>query len=610
MRDLYSELKRRNVVRVGAAYLVMGWVIMQIVDVLAQTLVLPDWFAKTVLVLLLVGMPLALFFSWAFELTPQGVKKTAEVDADTSITPSTGRKLDRMIIAALVIAVAFLVYDRVSTPPPVEEAPPLAEAGPAAEAKAVKTIAVLPFVDMSPEKNQEYFADGISEELLNVLVRVEGLRVSSRTSSFSFKGKGTPIPEIAAALKVDHILEGSVRSQGNRVRITAQLIDVKTDSHLWSQTFDRELDDIFAIQDEISQAIVAALKMTLIGEGGPLVETSTRDMEAYNLYLRGLHQMARRTPESLKAAIELLDQAIVLDPQFADAYTTLGRVYYVVPFYTLEISFREAAEKGREATKRAIALAPDDPKALATSAITKSTFGWDFEGAARDFEKAFALSPNDPEIVNFYGDFLRDVMDLDRALEIEGRAVDLDPLSPIYWTDLGLTYEIAGNHDQAAAAFGRALAIDPGREIALEGLVYTHLRAGRIDEAKRRFKNLAAALPEASGVAYYRAVLAILDGDKEGPAKWIENYLQHPGVQESYPVSIAELYYFSGDIERTVVWLERAYERRNFGLLTRYEFNDPRALPDEPRILEILGRPGLKELMDLRRKNLGLDEAQ
>ncbi len=230
MGNLFSELKRRNVVRVGIAYLVISWVLIEVSDTIAPMMALPDWAPRLVLFVLIIGLPVALFLSWAYELTPEGVKKTHEVDADASITHSTGRKLDRMIIGALVVAVAFLVYDRTSGPP-APTAPPAVEAEPTAEGP--KTIAVLPFADMSPDQSQEYFADGISEELLNVLVRVEGLRVSSRTSSFSFKGKDTPIPEIAAALNVDHILEGSVRSQGNRVRITAQLIDVKTDSHLW-----------------------------------------------------------------------------------------------------------------------------------------------------------------------------------------------------------------------------------------------------------------------------------------------------------------------------------------------------------------------------------------
>ena len=607
MAGLFEELKRRNVVRVGVAYLVISWVLVEVSDTIAPMMALPDWAPRLVLFVLIIGLPVALFLSWAYELTPEGVKKTHEVDADASITHSTGRKLDRMIIGALVVAVAFLVYDRTSGPP-APTAPPAVEAEPAAEGP--KTIAVLPFADMSPDQSQEYFADGISEELLNVLVRVEGLRVSSRTSSFSFKGKDTPIPEIAAALNVDHILEGSVRSQGNRVRITAQLIDVKTDSHLWSASFDRELDDIFAIQDEIAAAIVAALKVALIGEAGPLVEASTQNMEAYNLYLRGLHQLALRTPQSFEAAIDVLEQAIALDPDFADAYSTLSRVFYVAPRYSPDIPFAEAAERGRAAARTAIQLAPDDPKALTTSAMAKLVLDWDFEGAEMDFKRAVALSPNDSELHNFYGDYLRNVFDFEKAIEIEGRAAELDPLFPVNWTDLGFTYQLAGEYDNAVAAYERALAIDPRRDSALEGLVLTYWHAGRIDEAKRALANLIAAYPDSFHPAYYRPVFAILDGDNDRASQLIADFMAFPGVRESNPVSIAELYYLAGDVDQTVTWLESAYEARSYELLGQFAVTDPRNPPDDPRILEIFERPGLKKLMDLRRRNLGLDTAQ
>ena len=527
-------------------------------------------------------------------------KKNGDSDAPelTSKTTAGGRKKALALTGVLALALLIVAYQYLNvTRTPTSPVPE-------------RSIAVLPFADLSPDGDQEYFADGIAEDLLNALARVPQLRVTGRTSSFTFRGGNEDLRVIGEVLGVAHLLEGSVRRDGTRVRVTAQLVKASDGFHIWSETYDRDMTDIFAIQDEISQAIVAALKVTLIGEAGPLVQSSTQNMEAYNLYLQGLHQLAQRTPQSFQVAIRVLDEAIARDPDFADAYTALARVYYVAPFFTADIPLAEAAEKGRAASRMAIALAPDDPKALTSSALAKFIIDWDFEGAARDFERAVQLSPNDPEIHNFYGDYLRSVMDLEKAIEIEGRATELDPLFPVNWVDLGWAYYEAGDFEHAVAAFKQALAIDPRRETGLEGLVFTYMHAGQIDEARNAWAELNAVYPEGHRAAYHRPVFAILDGEKERANAMIDAYLAMPGVRETYPVLIAELYYLAGDIDQTLAWLERAYETRSFQLLTRFDLLDPRNLHEEPRILEILGRPGLKELIDLRRQNLGLDTAQ
>jgi TolB-like protein len=257
-----EELKRRNVFKVGAAYLVVSWLILQLVQSVREPLGLPEWTDAFFIVLLSVGLPMALLFAWAFELTPDGVKKTKEVDKETSVTANTGRKLNYAIIATLAIALAYSVFDRVNQPDSVE----ITEATDTVAAEqgiGNTSIAVLPFVDMSSDQDQEYFSDGISEELLNVLAKIPELRVAARTSSFQFKGQNVDIGNVAEQLNVDHVLEGSIRKADTRIRITAQLIRADTGYHLWSETYDRELTDIFGIQDEISAAIVAALAETL-----------------------------------------------------------------------------------------------------------------------------------------------------------------------------------------------------------------------------------------------------------------------------------------------------------------------------------------------------------
>ena len=271
--SLISELKRRNVIRVALLYLVAAWVILQVSQLLFDVLKLPDWTSRLVLGLLMLGFPLSLIFSWVYELTPEGLKREHEIDRNQSVTTTTARKLDMVVGALLVVAIGMLAFDRYVGPrthsrqvtvesrtatPAAAVAPPRARTGPA-------SIAVLPFVNMSDDKANDYFSDGLSEELLNVLAKVQGLRVIARTSSFAFKGKDATIADVAKTLGVDHVLEGSVRKSGDRVRITAQLIRAADSSHLWSETYDRTLQDVFAIQDEISGEVVDALKVRLLG---------------------------------------------------------------------------------------------------------------------------------------------------------------------------------------------------------------------------------------------------------------------------------------------------------------------------------------------------------
>jgi len=317
MNNFFAELKRRNVVRVAVAYAVVSWVILQFIDIINEIMGFPDWFPKMVLVLLVIGLPIALLFSWAFELTPEGLMKTKEVDASKSITHGTGQKLNKLIAAGFILAVGFIIYDKTIAPDGVMDE---AEAGHA-------SIAVLPFVNMSDDKANEYFADGLSEELLNVLAKVPNLKVAGRTSSFQFKGQNPDFQTIGQALNVDHILEGSVRKQGNRVRITAQLIRASDGFHMWSETYDRNLEDIFAVQDEISAAIFDELSITLNLTGQTQGRAApTTDIAAYDRYLEARTLMARRGYENLLRAARLLEEATQIDPEYAEAWAVLSQI--------------------------------------------------------------------------------------------------------------------------------------------------------------------------------------------------------------------------------------------------------------------------------------------
>ncbi len=318
-----AELKRRNVFQVGTAYVVMAWLLAQGVDVFLDNFGAPAWVIKTVLLLLVAGFPVALFFAWAFELTPEGIKKEKDVDRSQSITTETGRKLDYLIIGILLVALGYFAVDKFMMSP-ATTAQPASSAGISAPTSTEKSIAVLPFVNMSSDPEQEYFSDGISEEILNSLSRVKELEVAGRTSSFAFKGKNQDLRQIAEALGVSNILEGSVRKSGNTVRITAQLVRADNGFHLWSETYDRELDNVFAIQDEIARNILQQLKATLLeGEESAVAATRT-NTEAYDLYLLAKQRMYERTGPTIQAAADLLDRAIAIDPQYAPAYAQRG----------------------------------------------------------------------------------------------------------------------------------------------------------------------------------------------------------------------------------------------------------------------------------------------
>jgi len=334
--SFFEELKRRNVIRVGIAYVIVAWLILQFADVVLNNIEAPHWVFQAIMLVLGIGLPLALFFAWAFEMTPEGIKKEKDIERTESITRVTGQKLNYTIIGLLVLALGYFIWHSERGSDPFSQQSTVQAPGPGdakrdptpVEVNLEPSIAVLPFVNMSADPEQEYFSDGISEEILNVLVRVDGLKVASRTSSFTYKGENLDIPEIARQLKVGNIVEGSVRKSGNRVRITAQLINTSDDRHLWSDTFDRELTDIFAIQDEIANAIVDALKTELnIGLGVVKVESATDNLDAYDLYLKARGLFIAR--QNLDVANQLFAQATQLDPEFALAWEGLAASQFV-----------------------------------------------------------------------------------------------------------------------------------------------------------------------------------------------------------------------------------------------------------------------------------------
>jgi TolB-like protein/Flp pilus assembly protein TadD len=426
---LIAELKRRNVFRVGVAYVLLAWVVIQVTDTVGPAINLPEWTLSVVTWFGVIGFPFALFFAWAFELTPDGIRRERDVDRAESVTRFTGRKIDFVIIGLLAIALVIAIVVR--QPGPDVDAPEAtATAEESAQSGSYDSIAVLPFENMSSDPEQEYLSDGIAEELLNALAKMQNLQVAARTSSFAFKGQNPGITEIGQKLNVDTVLEGSVRKSGNRLRITAQLIDAADGYHLWSETYDRELTDVFLIQDEITEAIVAALSVHLdTGEALAVKAPEATSIAAYEAYLRGKHYLRQSGPNVFREALTSFREATDIDPSFAPAWA--GRALTVM--YLLETDFwgeiprDEARLLARNNIDRALAL---DNNVAETYVAEGLLFADDYryEEALQSFEKAVTINPSLAEGWTWRGRLLSRFGRIREAREDMLKAFRLDPL--------------------------------------------------------------------------------------------------------------------------------------------------------------------------------------
>jgi len=454
--NMFEELKRRNVFRVGIAYVVTAWLLLQVADIVLENTAAPAWVMQVFMLFLVLGFPLAVLFAWAFELTPDGLKKEKDVDRSKSIARTTGRRLDRVIIIVMALALGYFAWDKFLSPPiekgaekgsdPISREAISSQAtvdgeklnpAPKIDEPPEKSIAVLPFVNMSNDPDQEFFSDGISEELLNVLAKYPGVRVAARTSSFQFKGQNKDIGEIARLLKVKHVLEGSVRKSGSKLRITAQLIQADTGYHLWSETYDRELNDVFAIQDEISAAIGEALRVELaLGTDrsmtAPRVSESA-NTAAYEAYLRGRHLVNQRGRSNMAQAVEDLKRAVRLDPEFAPAHAWMAIAYCMMmdsPSSYGDLSLAEVKERATPHIEKALALDPDLAEAHAARGLLANN-SFDYEVGMQETGRALELNPVYIDAMNWRQIAASSYGDYKTSLEIQKRMVEVDPLSII-----------------------------------------------------------------------------------------------------------------------------------------------------------------------------------
>lgn len=439
-----QELRRRNVIRVGLFYLVASWLVVQIAETVLPVFDVPDVFVRGIIIVLAIGFVPALVFAWAFELTPEGVKLDRNVQVDPATKHKTTQKLNWATLIAAVLAIGLLVADRMipeSAPVIAPQAasapgsdPSTADPVEASNGSDPASIAVLPFADLSPQQDQGYFSDGIAEEILNVLSRIEALSVTSRTSAFAFKSQSElSIRDIADELQVRHVLEGSVRKAADTIRITAQLIDAESDQHLWSETYDRQLtaENVFAIQDEIARAITDALAERLdVAIEGAEISGGTDDIDAYEAFLAGRENFINRNYENLPRAIELLESAVEVDPGFARAHGWLSMAYVVSPSWGF--TQRPFKELARGASDRALAIDPDNVAALTSAAFLAREYPTDdYERAIALYEQAVAIDPQFTTAHVWLAQSWRNLGFFDKAERAVERCLEADPQYPI-----------------------------------------------------------------------------------------------------------------------------------------------------------------------------------
>jgi len=474
--SLFAELKRRNVIRVGIAYVLVAWLVLQVADIVFDAIGSPPWVMQTLLVVLLMGLFLALFFAWVFELTPEGLKRESEVDRSQSITLHTGKKLNAAILALLALSVAYLLYDRFTAPTPVQAVsqPVASQGGAEAEdsdnARADHmSLAVLPFDNRSPKPEDAYFTDGIHDDLLTTLAKIGSLKVISRTSVLEYKNTTKKIPEIAAELGVANVLEGGVQRSGNQVRINVQLIDARTDEHLWAEIYDRELtaENLFGIQSEISRKIAEALQATLSPkEAEQINRMPTANLDAYDHYLRGKQLMATRRTGDLERATQEFQKAVELDPDFALAWVGVADSHGLLSGYSeRDDDFQQVRQ---DAIDRALAIDPGMGEAYASLGMLHTDrfrAQWnlaDQEKAEAAFRKAIELSPNYATAYFWYGNSLiSDVLRTRERLGLAQKAIELDPRSSIISANLVNEYQRAGLVSQAEQQAKKLIEIDP-----------------------------------------------------------------------------------------------------------------------------------------------------
>jgi serine/threonine-protein kinase len=570
--NLFAELKRRNVYRAAVFYAASAWLLVQVATQVFPFFHIAEWVVRWIVVAAIVGFPFVLAFAWFYEFTPEGLKRESEVDPSQSIMHATGKKLDRWIIATLSLAVVLLLTDKFV----------LRKDG---SALSEKSIAVLPLVNESGDPNNEYFSDGLSEELIAALARIDGLKVIGRSSSFRFKGKGADTRAIGVALGVATLIEGTVRKQADRVRIVAALINAEDGRQLWSQTYDRELKDIFAVQSELAQAVTDSLEVKLLG-GKSSQQTTTTNVVAHNAYLQGHAYFERRNVDAWRKAIAFFDEAIRLDPGYALAYAERGESYSWLADQTGEDVVARRATARRDAEK-AVALDPNLAEAHTALGWVHFFDDWNFPDALTELRLAERLAPGSAKIKGILAQLLDTLGQTQEAHALAMQAIELDPL--YYYAHSMLTRNLLaqGHFDAAEAEARKSADLQPGAARSHVNQVVVAVLRGDGDAALRE-----AQLEPADAYSRFALALAYFArGDRAAADAALAQMVAIDNTAAAF--QIAQVYAFRGETDSAFQWLQHGYDIRDTGLLSIS--TDPllRGLHSDPRFTLLLGKMGL-----------------
>src|SRR3989454_3388470 len=576
--NFFAELKRRNVYKVAVAYAVVGWVIAQIATQIFPFLEIPNWVVRLVIVLIAIGFPIALVIAWAFEATPAGIKRTEDADA----MPAAGQKKHAWIFvvfvgAALSISLFFIGRYIGRNNAGAPELP-------------AKSIAVLPFDNLSRDPDNAYFAEGVQDEILTRLAKVADLKVISRTSTQQFKSAPDNLPQIAKQLGVMNILEGSVQKANDPVRVNVQLINALTDAHLWAETYDRKLTDIFAVESEISKTIADTLQAKLTGsEKISIAKVPTANTEAYELYLKGRFFWNKRTGADLKRAIDYFNQAIAKDPNYALAYAGLADSYTLLSVFSAA-SPQDSIPQARVAAKKALELDNTLAEAHASSGRILSGYDYYFERAIAEFERAIQLNPNYATSYHWISNGpLTARGEFDRAITEGNRAVELDPLSMIDNADLGQIYFYARRYDEAISQIGKAIEIDPHSYLAHFYLGQIYQLQGHLTEAIAEYQKAVELDDDPQALAFLGQAQARI-GQHDKAQKILSRMTEEAKSRYVSAYSFALMFIALGDKERAIDALERAYREG--------AANDIITIRVDPMLEDLRGQPRFEALAE------------
>jgi len=584
IENFFAELKRRNVYKVAVAYAVVAWLLIQAASIFFPAFDAPPWVMKIFIIVIIFGFPVALILSWAFEITPQGIKLESEIEPNKSIKRRTGRKIVAVTIALAVVAAGLFVYQLVRSKSDTSGSPTAATI-------ANKSIGVLPFDNLSRDPDNAYFCEGVQDEILTRLAKVADLKVISRTSTQRFKSSPDNLPQIAKQLGVMHILEGSVQKANDQVRVNVQLINAMTDAHLWAEIYDRKLTDIFAVESDIAKTIADTLQAKLTGsERISIAKTPTVDPEAYEFYLKGRFFWNKRTAADLRKAIDYFNQAASRDPSYALAYAGLADSYVILSVFGAA-SPQDSIPQARAAAKKALELDDTLAEAHASSGRIAGPFDFEFERSIAEFERAIQLNPNYAMAHHWlsWGP-LTALARFDRAIAEGKRAVELDPLSLINNADLGgNVYLNARRYDEAIAQLRKTIEIDPRFYIAHYYLGQAFQLKGQRTEAITEYQKAVELNDDPEALAYLGQAHARA-GQRDEAQKILAHLREEAKSRYVSGYAMALMFMGLGDKEQAIDALERAY-REGAG-------NDLFTIRVDPMLDDLRGDPRFEALAE------------